>query len=187
MRQEHAVLKHELNSAKDNVDTLMVDNNKVQAMIEALAMTIQAKQNSYNDLAMAHTDLQIRFDALKNSMDTLDKQHLIKAATNAKGEAEQCKTDMMKSNDILREMVGTQYQFQCELEACDLVMKVLLLHAHNLISGNNPHQGMELEAAQALLELLGYKKVTDGEPLKVRAMLGDQEGRDWLLQLGLQP
>ncbi len=40
---------------------------------------------------------------------------------------------------------------------------------------------MEPEAAQALLELLGYKKVTDSEPLKVCAMLGDQEGRDWLL------
>ncbi len=154
----------------------MIDNNKVQAMIKALVTTMQAKQNSYNDLTTAHTDLKTRFNALKNSMDTLDKQHLTKTAAKAKGEAKQYKTDMMKSNDILGEMVGTQYQFQCELEACDLVMKVLLLHAHNLISGNDPHQGMELEAAQALLKLLGYKKVTDGEPLKVHAMPGDQEG-----------
>ncbi len=101
---------------------------------------VQSKQNSYDDLLMVHTDLQTQFDALKNSMDTLDKQHLIKTAMKAKGEAEQCKTDMMKSNDILREMVGTQYQFQHKLEACDLVMKVLLLHVHNLISGNDPHQ-----------------------------------------------
>ncbi len=173
MRQEHAVQKHELNTAKDNVNTLMTDNIKTQAMIKALAMTVQAKRNSYDDLMTAHTDLQTRFDALKNSMDTLDKQCLIKTAATAKGEAEQCKIDMMKSNDILREMVGMQYQFQCEMEAHDLVMKVLLLHAHNLISRNDPHEGMEPEAAQALLRLLGYKKVTDSEPLKVCAMPGD--------------
>ncbi len=62
------------------------------------------------------------------------------------------------------------------MEAYNLVMKVLLLHAHNLISGNDPQEGMELEGAQALLRLLGYKKVTDSEPLKVHAMPGDQEG-----------
>ncbi len=109
LRQEHTVLKHELNTAKDNVDALMIDNNKVQAMIKALVTTMQAKQNSYNDLTTAHTDLKTRFNALKNSMDTLDKQHLTKTAAKAKGEAKQYKTDMMKSNDILGEMVGTQY------------------------------------------------------------------------------
>ena len=111
LRVEHDKLRqeHELNTAKDNVDILTVDNNKAKAVIEALAMTAQAKQNSYDDLVTAHTDLQTRFDALKNSMDTLDKQHLIKTAATAKGEAEQCKIDMMKSNDILREMVGMQY------------------------------------------------------------------------------
>ena len=118
---------------------------------------VQSKQNSYDDLSMVHTDLQTRFDALKNSMDTLDKQQFIKTAAKAKGEADRCRTDMLTSNNILREMVGTQYQFQHELEAHDLVMKVLLLHTHNLISGNDPHQGMEPEGAQALLELLGYK------------------------------
>ena len=99
----------------------------------------------------------------------------------AKGEAEQCKIDMMKSNNILKEMVGTQYQFKCEMDACDVTVKVLLLHAHNLISRNDPHHGMEPEAVQALLEILGYKKVADGEPMQVHAMPGDQEGWDWLL------
>ncbi len=86
MRQEHAAQKHELNTAKDNVDALMTDNNKAQAMIKALVTTVQAKQNSYDDLLTAHTDLQTRFNALKNSMDTLDKQHLIRTAVKAMGE-----------------------------------------------------------------------------------------------------
>ncbi len=187
LRQEHAAQRHELNTVKDNVDTLMTDNNKVQATIEALVTTVQAKQNSYDDLLTAHTNLQTQFNALKNSMDTLDKQHLIRTAAKAKGEAEQCKINMMKSNDLLKEKVGSQYQFQCEMDACDVTVKVLLLHTHNLISGNDPHHGMEPEEAQALLEILGYKKVTDGKPMQVCAMPGGREGWDWLLRPGLQP
>ena len=67
------------------------------------------------------------------------------------------------------------------MDACNVTMKVLLLHVHNLISGNDPHHGMEPEAAQALLKVLGYQKVTDGEPMRVHAMPGTQEGWDWLL------
>ena len=78
-------------------------------------------------------------------------------------------------------MVGSEYHFQRDMDACDLTVKVLLLHAHNLISGNDPHHGMEPEAAQALLKILGYKKVTDAEPLRVCAMPATQEGWDWLL------
>ncbi len=72
-------------------------------------------------------------------MDTLDKQHLIRTAVKAKGEAEQCKINIMKSNNLLKEMVGMQYQFQQEMDAHDMTMKVLLLHTHNLISGNDMH------------------------------------------------
>ncbi len=130
-----------------------------------LTTMVQSKQNSYDDLLTAHTDLQTWFDALKNSMDTLDKQQLIKTAAKATGEAMQHKIDLAKSNEILKEMVGLQYQFQHDMDARDLTVKVLLLHTHNLISGNNLHHGMEPEAAQALLEILGYKKVTDAKPL----------------------
>ena len=74
LRQEHITQKHELNMARDNINTLMNDNNKAQAMIQSLAETVQSKQNSFDDLSTAHTDLQTQFDALKSSMDTLDKQ-----------------------------------------------------------------------------------------------------------------
>ena len=55
-------------------------------MITMLMTMIQSKQNSYDDLLTAHTNLQTWFNAPKNSMDTLDKQHLIKTATKATGE-----------------------------------------------------------------------------------------------------
>ena len=74
-----------MNTARDNIDALMNDNNKAQAMIKALAETVQSKQNSFDDLLTAHTDLQTWFNALKSSMDTLDKQQLIKAAAKATG------------------------------------------------------------------------------------------------------
>ena len=51
------------------------------------------------------------------------------------------------------------------MDICDVTVKVLLLHAHNLISGENPHHGMEPEAAQAILKVLGYQKVADGKPM----------------------
>ncbi len=130
-----------------------------------LMSMVQSKQNSYDDLSMVHTDLQTQFNALKNSMDTLDKQQLIKTAEKATWEAIKYKHDLAQSNKILKEMVGLQYQFQHNMDAHDLTMKVLLHHAHNLISGNNPHQGMEPDAAHALLGILRYKKVADAKPL----------------------
>ncbi len=187
LRQEHIAQKHELNTAKDNIYALTDDNNKAQAMIKALVTTVQSKENSYDDLSTAHTNLQTWFDALKNSMDTLDKQQLIRTAVKATGEAMQYKADLTKSNKLLKEMVGSQYQFQHKMDTCDVIVKVLLLHAHNLISGKDPHHGMELEAAQALLKVLGYQKVTDGKPIQMHTMPGTQEGWDWLLQPGLQP
>ena len=75
-------------------------------MIMMLMTTVQSKQNSYDDLSTVHTNLQTQFDALKNSIDTLDKQHLIKTATKATGEATQYKLDLAKSNELLKEMVG---------------------------------------------------------------------------------
>ena len=131
-----------------------------------LTTMVQSKQNSYDDLLTAHTDLQTWFDALKNSMDTLDKQQLIKTAVKATGEAMKYKHDLAQSNEIpKKEMVALQYQFQCDMDAHNLTVKVLLHHAHNLISGNDLHQGMEPDAAHALLGILGYKKVADAEPL----------------------
>ena len=156
LRQEHVAQKHKLNMARDSIDALTNNNNKAQAMIQALAATVQSKQNSSDDLLTAHTDLQTQFDAFKNSIDTLDKQQLIKTAVKATGEVMQYKTDLTKSNELLKEMVGSQYQFQCEMDICDMMVKVLLLHAHNLIIGENPHRGMEPEAAQAILKVLGY-------------------------------
>ena len=94
---------------------------------------------------------------------------------------------LAKFNELLKEMVELQCQFQHKMDICDTTVKVLLLHAHNLISGENPQHGMEPEAAQAILEVLGYQKVTDGEPMQVCTMPGTQEGQDWLLQPGLQP
>ncbi len=141
-------------------------------MIKILMNAVQAKQNSFDDLSTAHTDLQAWFDALKSSMDTLDKQQLIKTAAEAIGEAMKYRASLAKSNELLKEMVELQCQFQCKMDICDVTVKALLLHAHNLISGENPQHGMELEAAQAILEVLGYQKVTDGKPMQVCTMPG---------------
>ena len=54
-------------------------------------------------------------------------------------------------------------------------VKVLLLHAHNLINSDPPQHGMEPEAAQAMIEVLGYQKVADGEPMQVCSMPGTRE------------
>ncbi len=141
-------------------------------MIQVLAETVQSKQNSFDDLSTAHTDLQPQFNALKSSMDTLDKQQLIKTAVEATGEVMKYRTDLTKSNELLKKMVRSQYQFQCKMDICNATVKVLLLHAHNLISGENPQYGIEPEAAQAILKVLGYQKVTDGKPMRVCAMPG---------------
>ncbi len=74
LRQEHVTQKHKLNTARDNIDALMVNNTKVQNMIMKLMNEVQAKQNSFDDLSTAHNDLQAWFDGLKYSMDTVDKQ-----------------------------------------------------------------------------------------------------------------
>ncbi len=58
---------------------------------------------------------------------------------------------------------------------CNAMVKVLLLHAHNLISGETPQYGMEPEA---MIKVLGYQKVTDSKPLQVSVMPGTQEGWD---------
>ena len=62
-------------------------------------------------------------------------------------------------------MLDTQCQFQSEMDIHDVTVKVLLLHALNLISGENPHHGMEPDAAQAMIKVLGYQKVSNGKPL----------------------
>ncbi len=74
LRKKHVAQRHELNTAKDNIDTLLEDNTKAQATIKMLMNAVQAKQNSFNDILTAYTDLQAQFNTLKNSMDTLDKQ-----------------------------------------------------------------------------------------------------------------
>ncbi len=149
----------------DTIDMLQNQDTKVQSLIKMLSNEVQSKQNSFDNLSKAYTDLQAWFNALKNSMDTLDKQRLIKTATEATGEATKYKLDLAQTNEILREMLHSQYQFNQELDICDAKLKVLLLHAHNLISGKAPQHGMEQEAAQAMIKVLGYQKVSDGEPL----------------------
>ena len=156
-------------------------------MIKMLMNAVQAKQNSFDDLSTAHTDLQAWFDALKSSMDTLDKQQLIKTAVGAMGEAVKYKINLAQSNELLKEMVDLQCQFQHEMDLHNATVKALLLHAHNLISGETPQHGMEPEAAQAMIKVLGYQKVTDGEPMRVHMMPGIREGWDWLLRPDLQP
>ncbi len=51
------------------------------------------------------------------------------------------------------------------MDVRNITLKVLLIHALNLINGENPHHGMEPDAAQAMIEVLGYQKVSNGEPL----------------------
>ncbi len=58
LRQEHVTQKYELNTARDNIDALMVNNTKAQDMIMKLTDEVQAKQNSFDDLATAHNNLQ---------------------------------------------------------------------------------------------------------------------------------
>ena len=98
-------------------------------------------------------------------METLDKQQLIKTAAEATAEMMKCRINLAQSSELLKEMVDSQCQFQHEMDICNTTVKVLLLHAHNLINGENPQHGMEPEAAQAIIEVLGYQKVTDGEPM----------------------
>ncbi len=58
LRKEHIAQKHELNTAKDNIDALLDNNSKAQDMIKKLTSEVQAKQNSFDDLSTAHSDLQ---------------------------------------------------------------------------------------------------------------------------------
>ncbi len=81
------------------------------------------------------------------------------------GEAMKYKVNLAQTNEILKEMWHSQCQFNHDMDIHDAMVKVLLLHMHNLISGKAPQHGMEPEAAQAMLEVLGYQKITDGEPL----------------------
>ena len=87
LRQEHVTQKHKLNIVRDNIDILMINNTKAQDMITKLTNEVQAKQNSFDDLSTAHNDLQVWFDGLKYSMDTMDKQWLIQSADLAEKEA----------------------------------------------------------------------------------------------------
>ena len=81
------------------------------------------------------------------------------------GEAVQYKIDLAQTNKILKEMLHSQCQFNYKMDIRNATVKVLLLHAHNLISGEAPQHGMEPEAAQAMIKVLGYQKITDGKPL----------------------
>ena len=83
------------------------------------------------------------------------------------GEAVKYKIDLAQTNKILKEMLHLQCQFNYEMDIHDATVKVLLLHAHNLISGDTPQHGMEPEAAQAMIEVLGYQKIADGKPMRV--------------------
>ena len=65
----------------------------------------------------------------------------------------------------MKEMLDMQCQFQSKMDVHDATVKVLLLLTHNLISGEDPHHGMEPDTAQATIEVLGYQKVSNGEPL----------------------
>ncbi len=96
------------------------------------------------------------------------------------------KVQLGQTNKLLKEMLDVQCQFQSEMDIHDTIVKVLLLHAHNLIS-EDPHHGMELDIAQAMIEVLGYQRVGDGESLQVCAMPGTRKGQEWLLQPNLQP
>ena len=75
------------------------------------------------------------------------------------------KIQLGQTNKIVKEMLDTQCQFQSKMDIRDTTVKVLLLHTHNLISSENPHHGMEPDAAQAMIEVLGYQKVSNGKPL----------------------
>ncbi len=118
--------------------------------------------------------------------------HLRQAVTHqdsgrSHGRSKKYKVNLAQTNKILKEMLDSQCQFNYKMDICDAMVKVLLLHAHNLISGKVPQHGMEPEAAQAIIEVLGYQKIADGKPLQVHSMPGTQEGQDWLLQPDLQP
>ncbi len=58
LRKEHIAQKQELNTAMDNIDTLLDNNTKAQDMIKKLMSEVQAKQNSFDNLSTAHGDLQ---------------------------------------------------------------------------------------------------------------------------------
>ena len=73
-------------------------------------------------------------------------------------------------------MLNVQCQFQAEMDVHDATVNILLLHVHNLISGEDPHHRMEQDTAQAMIEVLGYQKVSSGEPLRVCAMPGTRKG-----------
>ncbi len=90
----------------------------------------------------------------------------------ATGEATKYKVDLVQTNEILKEMLDLQCQFNYNMDICNATVKVLLLHVHNLISGKAPQHGMELEAAQGMIEVLGYQKIADSEPLRVHSMPG---------------
>ena len=100
LRKLHIAQEHELNIARDNINDLIDENNKARESVMKLISMVQSKQNSYDDLLMVHTDLQTQFDALKNSMDTLDKQQLIKTAAKATGEVMKYNTNTTWHNPM---------------------------------------------------------------------------------------
>ncbi len=69
----------------------------MQSLIKMLSNEVQSKQNSFNNLSKAHMDLQALFNALQNSMDTLDNQRFIKTAAEAKGEATKYQVNLAKN------------------------------------------------------------------------------------------
>ena len=58
LRKEHTAQKYELQTANDTIDMLKSQDTKVQSLIKMLSDEVQSKQNSFNDLSKAHTDLQ---------------------------------------------------------------------------------------------------------------------------------
>ncbi len=47
LRKLHITQEYELNTAKDNIDDLIDENNKAQEQVGKLMSTVQSKQNSY--------------------------------------------------------------------------------------------------------------------------------------------
>ena len=107
----------------------MVNNTKAQDMIMKLTNKVQAKQNSFDDLATAHNDLQEQFDRLRYSMDTLDKQQLIKTAMEAETEAVKYKIQLGQTNELMKEMLDVQCQFQSKMDIHDATVLPVASHS----------------------------------------------------------
>ena len=75
-------------------------------------------------------------------------------------------------------MLYTQHQFNDELNVLNTAVKILLIHAYNMLCSLTPHHGLDPEAANFMIEAMGYKKLADANPVRVWTLQAHWKARN---------